>query len=135
MISLTIFFDGQFYVGMFESINNGSIRICKVVFGSKPKDYEIFEYIKKYYSFLKFSTLTTQSKKYLKVKNPKRLQRLIKKSVKTTGIGTKSQQLLKNQREINKLKTKSNKIKNKRIYSKLKYEMRIARKKEKMKGH
>ena len=68
--------------------------MCKVVFGAEPKDYEVWEYLLKNYSRLRFSPSVETVVKKDSV-NPKRLQRQIRKETAATGIGTKSQQALK----------------------------------------
>ena len=36
-------------VGVFERIEDGKLSVAKVTFGAEPKDYEVQEYIQKYY--------------------------------------------------------------------------------------
>ena len=38
---LTVFFEDPFWVGIFERIEKGKLSVCRVVFGSEPKDYEV----------------------------------------------------------------------------------------------
>ena len=98
---LTVFFEEPFWVGVFEHIEKGKLSVAKVTFGAEPKDYEIQEYIEKYYFGLKFSPAVDVVVKEKK-KNPKRMQREAKKQTLETGIGTKSQQALKLQQEQSK---------------------------------
>ena len=42
---LTVFFEGPFWVGVFERIEDGRLSVCRVVFGSEPRDYEVLEFI------------------------------------------------------------------------------------------
>lgn len=79
--------------------------MSKVTFGAEPKDYEVHEYILKYYSSLKFSPAIETVVKDTK-RNPKRMQREAKKQMLETGIGTKSQQALKLQQEQSKQERK-----------------------------
>ena len=97
---LTVYFEEPFWVGVFERIEDGKLSVAKVTFGAEPKDYEVQEYIQKYYFSLKFSPAVETVVKDIK-RNPKRMQREVKKMLKT-GIGTKSQQALKLQQEQNK---------------------------------
>ena len=64
-----------------------------MTFGAEPKDYEVQEYIQKYYASLKFSPAVDTVVKDIK-RNPKRMQREAKRQMHETGIGTKSQQAL-----------------------------------------
>lgn len=42
---LNVFFEGQFWVGVFERITDGKLSVSKVTFGAEPKDYEVYEFI------------------------------------------------------------------------------------------
>ena len=75
--------------------------MAKATFDAEPKDYEVQEYIQKYYFSLKFSPAVETIVKDIK-RNLKRMQREAKKQMLETGIGTKSQQALKLQQEQNK---------------------------------
>ena len=85
---------------VFERIEDGKLSVAKATFGAEPKDYEVQEYIQKYYFSLKFSPAVETIVKDIK-RNPKRMQREAKKQMLETGIGTKSQQALKLQQEQN----------------------------------
>ena len=85
---LTVFFEDPFWVGVFERIENGKLSVCKVTFGSEPKDYEVWEFVLKYYYQLKFSpSVDVVVKK--EATNPKRVQREARKQSASSGIGTK----------------------------------------------
>ena len=102
---LTVFFEEPFWVGIFERIEDGKLSVAKVTFGAEPKDYEVQEYIQKWYFSLKFSPVVENVVKDIK-RNPKRMQREVKKQMLEIGIGTKSQQALKLQQEQNKQERK-----------------------------
>mgnify|MGYP000122725238 CR=1 FL=1 len=84
---LTVFFEDPFWIGVFERIERRKLSVCKVVFGPEPKDYEVWEYLLKNYSRLRFSPSVETVVKKESV-NPKRLQRQIRKETVATGIGT-----------------------------------------------
>ena len=95
---LTVFFEGPFWVGVFERISGDKLSVCKVTFGAEPKDYEVWDFILKHYDELKFSpAIETEVKQT--ADNPKRRQRSAKKQLQIPGVGTKSQQALQAQRE------------------------------------
>lgn len=78
---LTVYFDPPFWVGVFEEISDGKVATCKVVFGAEPKDYQVYEFVLRNYCHLKFSQPAPLEGKSSETKmNPKRLQRLIKKT-------------------------------------------------------
>ena len=131
---LTIYFEDPFWVGVFERIENGKLSVCKVTFGSEPKDYEVWEYVLKNYYQLKFSPAVDVVVKK-EATNPKRVQREARKQVATTGIGTKSQQALQMQREENKLERKSVSREQREAEKQRQFELKQLQKREKHKGH
>ena len=131
---LTVYFEEPFGVGVFECIENGRLTVAKVTFGAEPKDYEIQEYIQRYYFSLKFSPAVDTVVKETK-RNPKRIKREAKKQMQETGIGTKSQQALKLQQEQNKQERKA-RSREKREADQLRmFELKQQKKREKHKGH
>ena len=71
---LTVYFEEPFWVGVFERVDNNKLSVCKVTFGAEPKDYEIWEFILKYYYDLKFSPVVETEIKQV-ADNPKRRSR------------------------------------------------------------
>ena len=101
---LTVFFEDPFWVGIFERIEKGKLSVCRVVFGSEPKDYEVWEFVLANYHQLRFSPSVDVAPRKEAV-NPKRIQREARKQI-AAGIGTKSQQALQLLREENKQERK-----------------------------
>lgn len=130
---LTVYFDNPFWVGVFERIEDDKLSVCKVTFGAEPKDYEVFQFILKNYSQLKFSP-SVDVKVRKEAKNPKRMQREARKQTALSGIGTKSQQALQQQREENKLlrKTISKQIQD--AENQRRYDLKQQKRKEKHRG-
>ena len=131
---LTVYFEEPFWVGIFERIEDGKLFVAKVTFGAEPKDYEVQEYIQKYYFSLKFSPAVEAIVKDIK-RNPKRMQRSAKKQMLETGISTKSQLALKLQQEQNKQERKEKKRKKKEAEEQRMFELKQRKKREKHKGH
>ena len=131
---LTVYFEEPFWVGIFERNEDGKLSVAKVTFGAEPKDYEVQEYIQKYYFSLKFSPAVDTVVKDIK-RNPKRMQREAKKQMQETGIGTKSQQALKLQQEQNKQKRKEKSRKKKETKKHRTIELKQQKKREKHRGH
>ena len=131
---LTVYFEEPFWVGVFERIEDGKLSVAKVTFGAEPKDYEVQEYIQKYYFSLKFSPTVDTVVKDIK-RNPKRMQREAKKQMQETGIGTKSQQALKLQQEQNKQERKVRSREKKEADELRMFELKQQKKREKHKGH
>ena len=131
---LTVYFEEPFWVGIFEHIEDGKLSVAKVIFGVEPKDYEVQEYVQKYYFGLKFSPAVEAIVKDIK-RNPKRMQREAKKQMQEIGIGTKSQQALKLQQEQNKQERKLRSQEKKEAEKLRMFELKQQKKREKHKGH
>ena len=131
---LTVYFEEPFWVGIFERIEDGKLSVAKVTFGAEPKDYEVQEYVQKYYFSLKFSPAVDTVVKETK-RNPKRIQREAKKQMQEIGIGTKSQQALKLQQEQNKQERKVRSQEKKEAEKLRMFELKQQKKREKHKGH
>ena len=130
---LTVLFDEPFWIGVFERIENGKLFAAKVTFGAEPNDYEVYEFILKHYYDLQFSPAVAAVVKETK-RNPKKLQRDIKKSLEKTGISTKSQQALKLQQEQNKQNRKAKSREEKQLEAARQFELKQQKKKEKHRG-
>ena len=131
---LTVYFEEPFWVGIFERIEDGKLSVAKVTFGAEPKDYEVQEYVQKYYFSLKFSPAVDTVVKDIK-RNPKRMQREAKKQMQEIGIGTKSQQALKLQQEQHKQERKLRSQEKKEAEKLRMFELKQQKKREKHKGH
>ena len=131
---LTVYFEEPFWIGIFERIEDGKLSVAKVTFGAEPKDYEVQEYVQKYYFSLKFSPTVDTVVKDIK-RNPKRMQREAKKQMQEIGIGTKSQQALKLQQEQNKQERKLRSQEKKEAEKLRMFELKQQKKREKHKGH
>ena len=132
--SLTVFFEDPFWVGVFERMEEGKLSVCKVTFGAEPKDYELFEYVLRYYTGLHFSPAVDTVVKDI-AKNPKRIQREARKQTSATGIGTKSQQAIKLQQEQNKQERRIRSREQKLTEEKREFELKQQKKREKHRGH
>lgn len=133
-VKCTVFFEDPFWVGVFERNENGKLSVAKVTFGAEPKDCEILDFVLKHYYDLQFSSVVETVVKETK-KNPKRVQRDVRKEMKKTGIGTKSQQALKLQQEQNKQQRKVENRERNLAKAQRKFELKQKKKKEKHRGH
>lgn len=131
---LTVFFEDPFWVAVFERINDGLLTVSKVTFGAEPKDYEVYEFILNHYFDLQFSSAVSVTVKEEK-KNPKRMQREMRKRTLQTGIGTKSQQALKLQQEQNKQERKEKSHEQKKPELDRLFSLKQQKKREKHNGH
>ncbi|MBA9039937.1 hypothetical protein HNP21_003044 [Bacillus aryabhattai] len=132
-MSLTIYHDGQFWVGIIEVVEDGKLRAFRYVFGTEPKDTEILDFIN--YRLLEVINQSVHAGLDVKIKsnkkvNPKRLQRQVAKEINNVGISTKAQEAVKKEYEEKK---KSRKKKAKQYREELK-EQKYFIKKQKAKA-
>ena len=132
-VRLMVFFDEPFWVGVFERYENGQLTVAKHTFGSEPREYEVFEFILEHYYSLEFSPAVAAAVKEAH-RNPKRMQRDIRKALGNTGTGTKSQQALKLQQEQNKLERKGKSREQKLAEDERKFILKQQKKKERHRG-
>ena len=133
-ITLTVFFDGQFWVGIFERIDSGKLTVARVVFGAEPKDQQIHEYVLLNYFKLCFSPPVEGVKVQTIASNPKRRQRQIAQS-NEKGIGTKSQQAMKLLQEAGKAVRRERTKEQREAEEQHKYDLHVEKKKAKHRGH
>ncbi|MBL4934092.1 YjdF family protein [Clostridium paridis] len=134
-IKLTVFFQDPFWVGVFEKSEGDKLSVARVVFGSEPKDYEVYEYILRNYTALKFSISLQVEKEIARVINPKRLQRKLKKEIQEKGIGTKAQEVIKLQYETQKEERRHRRKEYRKEIEEERFIKKQEKKKQKKKGH
>ena len=45
--SFTVMFEAPFWIGVYERFDEGYYEVCKITFGSEPKDYEVYDFLLK----------------------------------------------------------------------------------------
>lgn len=96
--TLTVYHDGQFWVGLAEHVEGGRYGVARIVFGAEPSDEEILRFVASKWARLAFfgDEATETSKP---AKNPKRRAREASRALKRPAVSTKAQQALASQRE------------------------------------
>ena len=92
---LSVLFEDPFWIGLYERWTGGRYAVCRTVFGSEPKDYDVYAFLLENWSRLRFSPSVDAAEVEEKHGNPKRMQRGVKKQLEHTGIGTKARHLRK----------------------------------------
>lgn len=133
-VSLTVFFEAPFWVGVFERLEEGALSVCKVTFGAEPRDYEVWNFILKRYDALTFSPAVPADVRP-RADNPKRRRRNAGKQLQATGIGTKSQQALRLQREAMKTERRQESREEREAGKRRRFVMKQEKRREKRKGH
>ena len=130
-MKLSIFHDGQFFVGLVEYQDNLVSKFLKVTFGSEPSDEKVLNFIYWKLNPLLEKTITTKNKPIKPKKvNPKRLQRKVAKEQKAPKFTTLAQQAIKEEQELKKHNSKKlNKLKREQHS---KYQRKLKRKRQKI---
>ena len=132
-VRFSVFFEEPFWVGVLERETDGKLSASKVTFGAEPKDYEVYEFLRKNYYRLRFSPAVEAAAKVSR-KNPKRILREVRRQIRNTGISTKSQQALKLQQEEGKLERKVLSREAREEKAQQRFEQKQQKKKEKHRG-
>lgn len=133
-LTLTVYFDDPFWVGVFERMEDGRLSVCKVTFGVEPKDYEVWAFVLEHYHQLTFSPAVEADTRQA-ADNPKRRQRNAGKQMARSGIGTKSQRALQMQLEQNKQERRAKSREEKLAEAERLFALKQQKKREKHKGH
>lgn len=135
-IKLTLFFEGAFWIGLFERSDLRNYTVARAIFHTEPSNQEVLEYILYQYNELDFAWPILNDEAFcIRKINPKRLQRLVRKEIDNVGIGTKAQQALKLDQEARKLQRKSSAKLKKHEIAEANFQLQQKKKKEKQKGH
>ncbi|MGP7817653.1 YjdF family protein [Niallia sp. 01092] len=104
-MKLTIYHDGQFYIGLIETVSANKLKAYRYVFGKEPKDQEVLDFVQK--DLLSFIAVHSQKgitvkKEAQKKINPKKLQRKVSKEIKQKTISSQAQEAIKAEYEERK---------------------------------
>ena len=130
---LTVFFEDPFWVGVFQRVEEGRLTACKITFGAEPKEQQVLDFILKHYAALQFSPALKAPVRQT-ADNPKRRQRKIQQQLRTSGIGTKSQQALQLQREQQKSEKKRQSKEQRELENQRRFALKQQKRKAKHKG-
>ncbi len=130
---LVVYHDGQFWVGLYELVENGQMTVARIVFGAEPSDEEIFDLVNNRLDTLRFTEPVAHEVPALAA-NPKRRQREAAREAASRGPSTKAQQALSEQREALAADRKTT-AREKRVQDEReRYEKRRQKRKQKHKG-
>ena len=103
-ITLTVFFDDPFWVGVVESQADGQLQAARHVFGSEPTSAEVLEFAlyRMLHLLERASVAVPVDAAPARILRPKRAARAAGKALAQRGSSTQSQQALRIQLEQNK---------------------------------
>jgi hypothetical protein len=103
-ITLTIFFEDPFWVGVVERQADGALQAARHVFGTEPAPAEVLEFVQGRLSRLleRSSVVMAIEAAERRALNPKRAAREASRALAQRGSSTQSQEVLRLQLEQNK---------------------------------
>jgi len=103
-MKLTVYFDGQFWVGVVEVQDGDRVKAGRVIFGSEPKDQEILSFVlNELDSVFKRMSQEVIGKSLTERRiNPKRVARQAAREMAKKGISSVAQEALKMEYEKRK---------------------------------
>lgn len=132
--TFTVYFDGQFWVGIIERFDENTLYAAQVVFGPEPSDEEVFRFVLDKWNDLRFSP-AVDAKQPKKADNPKHRQREAAKTAAEPKPSTKAQAAIAEMREHQKAEARKRKSDTKRANEETKFAARQAKRKQKHRGH
>lgn len=103
-MQLTIYYDGQYWVGVLEELTGARLKAYRHVFGAEPHNQEVLKFV-----ITKAGPLLAKVQPTIKARmplvrriNPKRLSRDAAKVTQGTGVGTRAQQAIQAELESRK---------------------------------
>ena len=132
--TLTVYHDGQFWVGLAEHVEGGRYGAARIVFGAEPSDEEILRFVVNKWAKLEFfGDEPAETRK--PARNPKRRAREASKALKQPAMGTKAQQSLANQRETMKRESAHARRRRRAEETDARFEQRKLKRKQRHRGH
>ena len=132
--TLTVYHDGQFWVGLAEHVEDGTYGVARIVFGTEPSDEEILQFVTSKWAELAFFG-GDHAETSKPAKNPKRRAREAAKALKRPAVSTKAQQALANQRETMKRESARARSQRRADEAEARFEQRKLKRKQKHRGH
>lgn len=134
--TLTVYHDGQFWVGVVEHVESGMLSVARVVFGAEPSNEEIYTWVLARWTSLHLSTATelVESHPNRLPGNPKRRAREAAKALRMRGASTASQLALARERERSKDESRSECATRSRAEARARWEKRHEKRRRKHRG-
>ena len=132
--TLTVYHDGQFWVGMFECVEAGQLSACRVVFGAEPSVEEIQQLVCERWGELSFTEPIECEKAPKASSNPKRRQREASRELRRRGPSTKAQQAVSEAREAYVQERKGDSRERREHERQARFERRQEKRKQKRRG-
>ena len=133
--TLTVYHDGQFWVGIAERQTACGIEACRIVFGKEPTNEEVYQFVLDRWDALEFSAAVESERTERHRINPKRRQREASREAERARPSTKAQEALARERESRKSQAASTRSKQKHRQAQDRFNLRKEKAKQRHRGH
>ncbi|WP_276353207.1 YjdF family protein [Cohnella caldifontis] len=138
-MKLTVYHDGQFWVGVVEELDRGRLKAARHVFGPEPHDEEVLQFVRqvmpRLVGALSREAVVGRAEAEARKISPKRLARQASEETKRRGISTFAQEALKLEHEKRKLESRADSRQKREALLARKRELKVRKAKEKHRGH
>ena len=134
--TLTVYHDGQFWVGVVEHVENGMLSVVRLVFGAEPSNEEVYTWVLERWTNLRLSAEAEPVGPRVGrlPGNPKRRAREAAKVMRQHGSSTASQLALARERERSKEESRSERAARGREEARVRWEKRHEKRRHKHRG-
>ena len=133
--TLTVFFEGPFWVGVYEREEGERYEACKITFGAEPRDQEVYAFLLEHWRRLRFSPAVAGREREERSVSPKRRQRQIQRQLRSPALSTKAQQALQLQREQGREARRARTREERETERQRQFALRREKRREKHRGH
>ncbi|MBI5549310.1 MAG: YjdF family protein [Deltaproteobacteria bacterium] len=135
-VRLNVFFDGSFWVGVFERRSGEALSVARVVFGPEPSGAELYRFLLEHYprSIPYGPPLADEDGLPETPRNPKRAQREARRSAEA-GVGRKAWESMRLAREMSKVERATHSRAEREAEAQRKFELKQLKRKQKHRGH
>ncbi|MDM5189865.1 YjdF family protein [Bacillus sp. DX4.1] len=135
-MKLTVYHDGQYFVGMIEHEEKGKLYATQYMFGTEPSDEEILLFVNDTLLpyFNRFARCGVDIKEKKRPKGIKRIIRQAAKEMKTTCF-TKAQEAISLSYEVHKQEKRAQSKEQREAEKQRKRLMKVQKAKQKHRGH
>lgn len=137
-IKVTVLLKNSLWLGIFERNDSEGYAVARKIFGGEPTDAELYEFVLAHFDELKF-TEPQEFKLVIKRKNPKRVQREVRREMEKAKLGlpstTHAQEVLRLDLEKNKKLKKTVSKVEKEAKREEKFQQKQVKRKKKHRGH
>ncbi|MGW8958801.1 YjdF family protein [Paenibacillus sp. NPDC055715] len=136
-MKLTVYHDGQYWVGVVEEQDQGKLKAARYIFGKEPQDEEILHFIREEMWMLVSGLSQEVAVKLSETKkvNPKRLARQAAYELRRKGVSSYAQEALKLEYEKRKLEKRAYSKQQREAIKAQVRELKEKKAKEKHRGH